>query len=186
MGKLIYSLNVSLDGYVEDRDHGLGWGDVDEELHSYFNDREREVSALVYGRRLYELMAGHWPTAESDPSSTEVERDFARIWVAKPKVVFSTSLEAVQWNSRLVSGDVGEELARLKAEFDGDLGLGGPTLAASFIQRGLVDVFRLVVHPVILGGGTPFFPALATPLRLRQTETRHFDSGVVLLGYVPA
>jgi dihydrofolate reductase len=185
MGKVIYGMNVSLDGYIEDRDHGLGWADVDEELHSWFNDGVRAASVFVYGRRLYELMAAYWPTAESDPSSTAVERDFARIWVAKPKVVFSTSLSAVDWNSRLASGDVGEELARLKAEFDGDLDLGGPTLATSFIRRGLVDVYRLVVHPVILGGGTPFFPALDTPLRLRQAATRRFDSGVVCLEYVP-
>lgn len=185
MGKVIYSMNVSLDGYVEDRDGGLDWGQVDEELHSWFNDRTREVAVLINGRRLYELMAAYWPTAEADPSAGEVERDFARIWVAKPKVVFSTSLTEVHWNSRLARGDVTEELARLRAEFDGDLDVGGPTLAASFIQRGLVDLYRLLVHPVILGGGKPFFPALASPLRLRQTATRRFDSGVVCLEYVP-
>jgi dihydrofolate reductase len=185
MGRVIYSMNVSLDGYVEDRDRGLDWGHVDEELHSWFNDGAREAAVFVYGRRLYELMAAYWPTAESDPSTTAVERDFAHIWVAKPKVVFSTSLAAVDWNSRLARGDVGAELARLRAEFDGDLDLGGPTLAASFIQRRLVDVYRLLVHPVILGGGTPFFPALDSPLRLRQTQTRRFDSGVVCLEYVP-
>ena len=100
-----------------------------------------------------------------------------------PKVVFSTTLPAVEWNSRLVRGDVAEELARLRQEFRGDLGVAGPTLAAEFIRRGLVDEYRLVVHPVILGAGTPFFPPLGGPITLRLIETRTFRSGVVCLGY---
>jgi dihydrofolate reductase len=183
MGKLVYSMNVSLDGYVETPDHALDWADVDEELHAWFNDRARETDAFLYGRRLYEVMAAYWPTAESDPSATDFMLDFARIWNEKPKVVFSSTLAAVRWNSRLVSGDIGDELARLRAEFDGDLAVGGPTLASAFIRRGLVDEYRLLVHPVILGAGTPFFPELETPIRLRQTEIRRFDSGVTYLGY---
>jgi dihydrofolate reductase len=186
MGKLIYLLNVSLDGYVETPDHSLDWAIVDDELHTWFNDQARELAASLYGRRMYELMADYWPTAESDPSATEPMRDFARIWAATPKIVFSSTLQRVDWNSRLVRGDVGEELARLRTEFDGDLNVGGPSLASAFIRRGLVDEYRLVVHPVILGAGTPFFPELDSPIRLRQTETRLFDSGVRYLGYVAA
>ncbi len=183
MGKLIYLMNVSLDGYVETPDHSLDWTNVDDELHAWFNDRAREADAFLYGRGLYETMAAYWPTAASDPSATDVMLDFARIWNDKPKVVFSSTLATVEWNSRLVSGDVGAELARLKGEFDGELDLGGPTLASEFIRRGLVDEYRLLVHPVILGAGTPFFPKLETPIRLRLTETRTFDSGVMYLGY---
>ena len=183
MGRLIYLLNVSLDGFVETPDHGLDWAVVDEELHTWFNDQARRTDAFLYGRRLYEVMAAYWPTAESDPSATEVERDFARIWNAKPKIVFSTTLETVAWNSRLVTGDVGDELAKLRLEFDGDLAVGGPTLASAFMERGLVDEYRLVVHPVVLGAGTPFFPALNRPIGLRLRETRTFESGVVYLGY---
>ncbi len=183
MGKVIYLMNVSLDGYVETPDHSLDWTDVDEELHAWFNDRVREADAFLYGRRLYETMASYWPTAESDPSATPAMLEFARIWNPKPKVVFSSTLKEVGGNSRLARGDVAEELARLRTEFDGDLDLGGPTLAAEFIRRGLVDEFRLVVHPVVLGAGTPFFPTLETPIRLRHTETREFKSGVVFLGY---
>ncbi len=186
MGKLNYTMNVSLDGFIETPDHGLDWSVVDDEVHSWFNDRFRQMSASLYGRRLYELMAGHWPTAESDPSITDTEREFAQIWNAMPKVVFSSTLEEVASNSRLVRGDVGEVLDGLRAEFDGDFEVGGATLAASFIRRGLVDEFGLVVHPVVLGAGTPFFPSFETPLRLRLTETRTFASGVVYLGYVPA
>ncbi|MGH2357948.1 MAG: dihydrofolate reductase family protein [Candidatus Limnocylindria bacterium] len=183
MGKLIYLLNVSLDGYIETPDHSLDWTTVDDELHTWFNDRTRELDASLYGRRLYELMSAYWPTAETDPSATTAMVEFARIWNAMPKVVFSSTLASVDWNSRLVTGDVGDELASLRAEFDGDLAVGGPTLASAFIRRGLVDEYRLVVHPVILGAGTPFFPQLETSIRLQLTETRRFDSGVVYLGY---
>ena len=186
MGKLIYSLNVSLDGYVETPDHGLEWGLVDEELHTWFNDRMRGLDASLYGRRLYELMAAYWPTAEHDPAASEPEREFGRVWNATPRFVFSNTLERVEHNSRLVRGDVAEVLARVRQQFDGDIEVGGATLAAEFIRRGLVDEYGLVVHPVILGGGTPFFPELATPVRLRLIETRQFESGVTYLGYVPA
>ena len=186
MGKLIYLLNVSLDGYIETPDHGLDWTKVDDELHTWFNDQEREAAASLYGRRLYETMAAYWPTAAADPAATEPMLEFARIWNAKPKIVFSSSLASVSWNSRLARGDIGEELARLKTEFAGDLEVGGATLASAFIRRGLVDEYRLVIHPVILGAGTPFFPPLETPIRLRLLESRKFRSGVMYLGYARA
>ena len=183
MGKLIYSLNVSLDGFMEAPDHSLDWAIIDEEVHTWFNDQSREIEASIYGRRMYELMAGYWPSAGADASATDVERDFARIWAATPKIVFSSTLERVEWNSRLVRGDVGEELARLRTEFNGDIDIGGATLASAFIRRGLVDEYRLIVHPVVLGAGTRFFPQLESPIRLRLTETRTFASGAVYLGY---
>jgi dihydrofolate reductase len=176
-------MNVSLDGFVETPDHSLDWADVDEELHTWFNDQTRRLDASLNGRRLYELMAGYWPTAAADPRATEVAREFARIWAPMPKIVFSSTLESVDWNSRLVRGDVGEELARLRTEFDGDLDVGGATLASSFIRRGLVDEYCLLVHPVILGAGTPYFPTLDTPIPLHLVEERRFASGVTLLRY---
>lgn len=183
MGKLIYMLNVSLDGYVETVDKGLDWSLVDEELHSWFNDQTRQVDASIYGRGLYETMAAYWPTASSDPSATPVELEFAAIWNAMPKVVMSKTLESVDWNSRLVRGDIEAELERLRAEFDGNIDVGGATLAHSFIDRGLVDEYRMVVHPVILGSGTPYFPRLEKPVGLRLTGTKRFESGVVYVGY---
>lgn len=186
MGKLIYSLNVSADGFVETLDHGLDWAHVDEELHSWFNDQARTMAASLYGRRMYDLMAGYWPDAGSDPSATAAERDFAEIWRATPKIVFSSTLDSVDGNARLVRGEVGEELDRLRTEFDGDMDLGGATLAASFIRAGLVDEFRLLVHPVVIGAGTPFFPKLDSPMALSLAETRQFGSGVVYLRYVRA
>jgi len=183
MGRLIYSMNVSLDGYAAGPDGGLDWGTIDEEIHTWWTDRMREADAVVWGRRVYQLMVAYWPTADADPAATPAMLEFARATNPMPKVVFSTTLDEVTWNGRVVSGDVGDVLARLREEFTGDLLLGGPTLAAQFVRRGLVDVYRPVVHPVILGGGLPFFPDLERPAGLRLTETRTFESGVVALGY---
>ena len=183
MGRLIYTLNVSLDGFIETSDHSVDWGVNDDELLTWFTDRARGLAASLYGRRLYELMSAYWPTAQDDPAATEPMREFGRIWLAIPKIVFSSTLTSVDWNSRLVRGDVGEELARLRTELDGDFEVGGPTLASAFIGRGLVDRYELVVHPVILGSGTPYLPPLDAPIRLRLTDTRTFASGVTYLGY---
>jgi len=183
MGRLIYAFNVSLDGYIETPSHSLDWADVDEEVHAWFNDRAREVDAFLYGRRLYETMAAYWPRGAEDPDGTPATHDFARIWNAKPKIVFSRTLATVDWNSRLVQGDVGEILGALRREFDGDLDVGGARLAAEFIERGLVDVFRLVIHPVVLGGGTPFFPAAGARFPVRPTDSLEFGNGVRLLEY---
>ncbi len=186
MGKLIYCMNVSLDGFVETPDHSLAWATVDEELHLWFNDQTRAVDASLYGRRMYELMAGYWPSAGADPSATAAEREFAGIWNPMPKIVFSTSLEHVDHNARLVRGDVGTVLDGLRREFDGDLDVGGPNLAGQFVRRGLVDEYQLVVHPVVLGAGTPFWPELDSPLPLRLVEVRTFASGAELRSYVPS
>lgn len=186
MGRLIYLMNTSLDGFVETPDHGLDWTMVDEELHTWFNERVREAAALLHGRRLYELMAASWPTGADDPAATPAMREFAGLWTAKPKIVFSRTLTRVDWNSRLVEGDVADVVARLRTEFEGDLHLGGARLAAEFVRRGLVDEYWLVVHPVAIGRGTPYFPALHEPLRLRLLDRHTFSSGVTFLAYAPA
>jgi dihydrofolate reductase len=183
MGRLIYGMSVSLDGFVETPSRSLDWVQVDEELHSFFNDQTRELSASLYGRRMYELMVGYWPTAESDPAATPAELEFASIWRDLPKIVFSRTLEAVDGNSRLVRGDVVDEVARLKAQPGLDMDVGGPTIAAPLIRAGLVDEFRLYVQPVILGAGTSLLPALEDHIGLRLLETRTFGSGVVYLRY---
>jgi dihydrofolate reductase len=183
MGKVVYLMNVSLDGFVETPDHSLDWTKVDDELHTWFNDRQRETDVSVYGRRLWEVMAAYWPTGETNPDSTETMREYARIWNATPHVVFSRELESVEHGARLVRGDVGEVLAKLQREFDGVIEVGGPTLAAQFIDRGLVDEYQLVVHPVVLGAGTPFFPPGVSRFDLRLTDTRAFASGAMYLAY---
>jgi dihydrofolate reductase len=186
LGKLIYLMNVSLDGFVETPDRSLDWTMVDEELHSWFNERTRGHQAALYGRRMWEVMGGHWPTGESDPAATDAMREFARVWNAMPKIVFSTSLEHIDHNARLVRGDVGDVLADLRREFDGDLEVSGPTLAGQFVRRGLVDEYQLVVHPVAIGAGRPYWPDVEAPLRLRPAERHTFTSGVELRTYLPA
>ncbi len=170
MRKVLYSMNVSLDGFVEGPNRELDWSTPDEELHRFW-------------RRLYELMAGFWPTADADPSAPDYVAEFARIWRDKPKVVFSTTLETVDWNSRLVRDNLAEEVAALKAQPGNDMEVGGPTLASTFMRLGLIDEFRPVVHPIVLGAGTPFFPPLDDRIGLRLLETRTLGSGVVYLRY---
>lgn len=185
-GRLIYGMNVSLDGFVATPDGGLDWSTVDAEVHGWWNDQLRGISGSLYGRRIYELMSAHWPTAEEDPGISDVERDFARVWNPMPKVVFSTTLGSVDGNARLVRGDVREVLEEVRHDLDGDLDVSGPNLAGQFVRAGLVDEYQLVIHPVVLGAGIPFWPELDEPLRLRQTDARDFASGVVVRSFVPA
>jgi dihydrofolate reductase len=183
MSKVVYWMTVSLDGFVEDRDGKIDWTAPDDELHRFFNESARKVGAFLYGRKSYELMAGFWPTADQDPSAPAAIAEFARIWRRTPKVVFSKTLCAVEHNSRLAGEDVGAEVAKLKQEVDGDLGVCGATLAASLMRLGLIDEYRLFVRPIVLGGGKPYFPALKLPVNVKLVESRTLSGGVVLLRY---
>jgi dihydrofolate reductase len=183
MRKLIYSMMVSLDGYIEDVNHKIDWHIIDEELHQFINDQQAEVDTFLYGRRMYENMASFWPTADEDPSNPSFVVEWARIWKNMPKIVFSKTLENVKWNSRLVREVIPEEIHKLKAQPGKALSVGGATIAADFIKQNLIDEYQLFVQPVILGGGRPFFPALENRIRLRLVETRKFSSGVYLLCY---
>nr|ABP45708.1 bifunctional deaminase-reductase domain protein [Mycolicibacterium gilvum PYR-GCK] len=183
MGKLIYGFNVSVDGYIADARGSIDWSDPNDEVHQYWNDFERDTALAFYGRRLYDLMSDYWPTADEDPDATPLIVDFARIWRDMPKVVFSRTLESVDWNSRLERGDPVEVVTKLKAETDGQLEVAGATLAAPIVQAGLVDEYRIVVSPVAVGGGLPFFPNLPSWISLRLLENRTFPGGTVLLRY---
>ena len=183
MRKVIYALNLSLDGFIEDRNGSLDWSYPDEELHKHFNELESNLDLHLYGRGLYENMAAFWPTADGDPSAPDFVIEYARIWKSTPNVVFSTSLDQVGWNSRLVKGDIAEEVNKLKAEPGKDMNVGGANLASSFMQLGLIDEYRLYIHPVILGGGKPMFGQLRDKINLQLIETHTFGSGVVLLRY---
>lgn len=180
---VVYSMHVSLDGFVEGPNGELEWADPAADVHTFVNDQERGCGAYLYGRRLYELMASYWPTAADKPEAPAPEIDFARIWSAMPKVVFSKTLERVEWNSRLVAGDAAEEVARLKAQPGGELHVGGATLAGSLLRARLVDEVRMFHFPAVLGAGTPMFPPLEQPFGLELIDTRRFDSGVVYLAY---
>ena len=183
MGKLVYGMSVALDGFIDTPSHSLDWALVDEELHLFFNNQARELSASLYGRRMYELMTGYWPTAQTDPDATPAMLEYASIWKQTPRIVFSRTLADVDPGSRLVRDDPVQEVVRLKAQPGYDMDVGGATLASTLIRAGLVDEYRITIHPVILGAGTPFFPGLEDRIRLKLLETRNFDSGVVYLRY---
>ena len=184
MRKVIYSMPVSLDGFIEGSDGKFDWAEPDRELHQYFNDQELEIGAHLYGRRLYEVMR-YWQTADTNPASTPVEVEYARRWQQVPTIVFSTTLERVEGNARLVKDNIADEIARLKAQPGKDMDLGGAGIGASFMKLGLIDEYRLYVYPVALGSGKPFFPVLDKPINLRLVEKRLFTSGVVFLRYQP-
>jgi dihydrofolate reductase len=180
--RLIYSMGVSLDGFIAGPDGDIDWSAPDEELHRFHNQQAREVGAQLYGRRLYETMR-YWETAEENPSAPEHELEFARIWKDTPKIVFSKTLEKVEGNARLVRDNVAEEVARLKEEPGLDLAVGGAGLASTVVKLGLIDEYRLFVSPVVLGGGTPYFPALDERINLELVETQTFGSRVVYVRY---
>jgi dihydrofolate reductase len=185
MRKLIYSMTMSLDGYIAGPGGNIDWSAPDEELHRFHNDQVRGLGVHLLGRRLYETMV-YWETADQDPSASEVTVDFARIWQALPKVVFSKTLDRVEGNTRLASAGVVEEVARLKEEPGGDLAVGGAGLASELIEHNLIDDYHVFMCPILLGGGTPYFPAMERRIELELLETRTFAGAVEYLHYVRA
>jgi dihydrofolate reductase len=184
MRRIVVMVSVSLDGFFEGPDGGLEWHLVDDELHRHFNEVLRGMGAFLEGRVTYEGMEEFWPTADRDPESTPPMVEFAGIWRDVPKIVYSRTLERVGANATLVRDVVPEEVRALKAQPGGDMALGGAILAAAFEEHGLVDEYRLYVHPVVLGRGRPLFPPSDRRIHLRLVETRSFGNGVVLLRYV--
>jgi dihydrofolate reductase len=182
MRKLIYSMTVSLDGFIAGPGGEIDWSVPDDELFRFHTEQVRELGGHLLGRRLYETMV-YWETAGEQPSISEDELESARIWKELPKVVFSRTLETVVGNTRLVRDGIAEEVARLKEEPGKDLGVGGAGLVASLMELGLIDEFRPFVAPVVLGAGTPFFPALDEKVDLELVETRTFAGRVVYLRY---
>ncbi|MDQ3931989.1 MAG: dihydrofolate reductase family protein [Actinomycetota bacterium] len=184
MRPLIYSMGVSLDGYIAGPRGEIGWSAPDAELHRFHNERTRELDLHLLGRRLYQVMT-YWESAEErNPPAPEHELEFARIWKQLPKLVYSKSLEAVEGNTRLSRGDPVQEVQLLKEQDGGPIAVGGATLAASLTAHRVIDEYRLFVSPVVLGAGKPFF-AGDTHLDLELVETRTFSSRVVYLRYQP-
>ena len=183
MRKLTFGMNVSLDGYIAAPGDDLGWSAPSDELFQFWSDRVAATGLALYGRRLWETMSSHWPTADHQPGVIPEHVQFAQRWRDMPKVVFSQSDIAVDWNARLVTGDAVAEIATLKAEDGGFMDITGATLAASAMRAGLIDEYLLVTHPVLIGGGKPFFTALDTWVNLNLVETRTFPGGVLLTRY---
>jgi dihydrofolate reductase len=183
MRSVTYSMGVSLDGYIVGPDGRFDWTAPDEEVFRAHIDEVREVGAHLLGRRLYEAML-YWETADQDPSLDDAMLEWAGLWKPLPKVVFSTTLSAVQGNARLASAGLAEEIGRLRAEpGEGDIAIGGATLAAEAAALGLIDEYRARVYPLLVGGGTPFFPGAERRVDLELVETRTFGSTVVYLRY---
>jgi dihydrofolate reductase len=183
MRKLGFGMNVSLDGYIAAPGDDLGWGASSDELFQWWSDRVGATGQALYGRRLWETMSSHWPTADQQPGATPAQREFAGRWRDMPKVVFSSTTRAVDWNTRLVTGDAVTEITRLKTEDGGPMDVAGATLAATAMRAGLIDEYSIVTHPVLVGGGTPFFTTLDHWVNLTLVETRTFPAGVVLTRY---
>jgi dihydrofolate reductase len=175
-----YSMNVSLDGYIVAPDGSFDWPGFEKEVFRYWIDEIRGVDVHLLGRRLYETML-YWETAEKEQSLDDDELEWAALWNPLPKVVFSTTLSEVRGNARLVSGGVAEEIERLRAEpGEGEIAIGGATLAAEAAAAGLIDEYRAMVYPVLVGGGTPFFPRDERRVDLELVETRSFGRVVLL------
>lgn len=184
MRKLIFGMNLTLDGYIAAPGDDIGWsGPPSEELFRWWLDQERASELTLYGRKLWETMSSFWPTADRQPGATPAEIAFARNWRDTPKVVFSSTLHEAGWNTRLVTGDAVTELTRLKNGDGGPMTIGGATLAGAAMRAGLIDEYAVATHPVLVGGGTPFFTALDSRVNLTLLETRTFPGGVVLTRY---
>jgi dihydrofolate reductase len=183
MGRLIVSMNLSLDGYVEAQGQDDGaWLRIDEEVHHVFNELAAGADAFLYGRKVYEVMIPYWPDAAEDAAKPAYEREYGRLWVEKPKVVVSTSLTEPGWNTRVVSADVLEEVARLKRETERYvLCYGGGQLVTALQERDLVDEYALFIHPAALGAGVPFF---RRTIGLKLLDVRRFELGALGLRYL--
>ncbi|WP_211882329.1 dihydrofolate reductase family protein [Pseudarthrobacter albicanus] len=182
MRNVTYSMGSSLDGYIVGPDGGFDWTAPDEEVFRFVTDEIQEVGVHILGRRLYETML-YWETADQDSSLDDSMLEWAAIWKRLPKVVFSTTLSAVHGNARLASGGLSEEIDRLRSEGDGNIAIGGATLANEAAALGLIDEYRIRTYPVLVGGGIPYFPQGGRQVDLELVESRTFGSGVRYVRY---
>jgi dihydrofolate reductase len=182
MARLVYTAITSLDGYVADADGNFDWAMPSDEVHAFVNDLERPVGTYLYGRRLYEVMVA-WETMPNLAAEPAVIQDYAEIWQAADKIVYSATLEATSSaRTRIERAFDPEAVRRMKASAASDINVGGPTLAATAIKAGLVDEYHLFLHPIVVGGGTQALPDHVR-VTLELVDERRFDGGVVHLHY---
>ena len=182
MGRLVYSAITSLDGYIADASGNFDWAAPDHDVHAFVNDRERPIGTYLYGRRMYEVMR-YWADAPTSPDESEIEHDYAQIWRAAEKIVYSTTLEAVATpGTRLERSFDPDRVRALKNDAAADLSIGGAHLAAQALAAGLVDECHLFLNPVVVGGGTSALPD-GVRLDLKLLDTHRFGNGVVYLRY---
>ena len=183
MRSVTYSMSMSLDGYIVGPDGSFNWTAPDPDVFRFWIDEIRGVGVHLMGRRLYETML-YWETAEQEQSLDDAELEWTALWNPLPKVVFSTTLTGVQGTARLASGNLAEEIERLRAEpGEGEIAIGGATLAAEAAGLDLIDEYRTIVYPVLVGGGIPFFARRERRVNLELVETRTFNSKFVYLCY---
>ena len=187
-GRFVYWVNVSVDLLIEHapgEDGGGSWLRIGESLHREFNVRARALSQMVQGRKVYEIMEAFWPGARDDASLPDFLREYGEIWTSTPKVLVSRTRTDAGHNTRVIGGDgdAVAALAQLRAQANGDIGVGGATLATQLLRAGLLDELILFVHPVVLGAGRPLFDDLDSPVELDLLEHRAFDEGVTLHRY---
>ena len=183
MRRVTYSMGASLDGYIVGPDGTFDWAPPHAEVFRFWIEEIRGVGVHLMGRRLYETML-YWETADQEASLDDAELEWAALWKPLPKVVFSTTLSEVQGNARLATGGLAAEIERLRAEpGEGEIAIGGATLAAQAADLDLIDEYRTMVYPVLVGGGIPYFPRQERRVELELVETRSFSSGVVYLRY---
>jgi dihydrofolate reductase len=187
MGRFVYSMNVSVDLRIEQvpGDDGAGeWLSIDEELHREFNAQARALALMVHGRVIYETMEEYWPRAREDSSLPDVMREYGEIWTAKPKVLVSRTRRSADYNTRIIGGDDAiDQLAALRAETDGTIGVGGAALATQLLRARLLDELVLCTHPSILGFGRPLFDDYDRPIDLELLEQKSFEQGVTMHRY---
>ncbi|RWP59623.1 dihydrofolate reductase family protein [Mesorhizobium sp.] len=183
MARIVYAMLMSLDGYIAGPDGDIALPVPEGELHRHFNDMMRQTSIALCGRRMYEAMR-FWDSPDRE-NGAEIELDFAHAWRETPKIVFSTTLREVGPNARLLNGDVENVVRSLKSEADGQITVAGADLAAHLARSGLIDEYRLYMHPVVLGGGKPYFQS-GLSLTLTPLGKESLTQGVTLLRYAPA
>jgi len=183
MRSVTYAMSMSLDGYIVGPDGDFNWSVPDDDIFRFWIEETRELGVHLLGRNLYETMR-YWETADENPELDDAQFEFAEIWNSLPKVVFSTTLSAVDSTARLATDGLAEEIARLRADpGEGDIAIGGATLAAEASALGLIDEYRAMVYPVLVGGGIPFFARREQRVDLELVENRSFGSNIVYLRY---
>jgi dihydrofolate reductase len=184
MRKIILSMPITLDGYIEGPHRELDWVIADDDLHDFYSDLLEQTDLIMYGRVTYELMVRYWPIARSDPSLPMSMHRYANTINPMKKVVFSTTLKNAEWNTQVIHTLIPKEISKLKVQPGGNIALGGgAAIAQAFIQHGLVDELQLLVQPVAIGEGKPLFNGIRDLLKLDFLWSRSFDSGTVALCY---
>jgi dihydrofolate reductase len=185
MRKLFLSMLVSLDGFIEGPNRELDWFEEDADFQDYCTHMLRSIDLMLFGRVAYELMLSYWPAAGANPQNTPQQAEWAHHMNSLPKIVFSRTLQKAEWNNtRIVRDDIANEICTLKQQPGKDIALfAGAQIASTFVDLDLIDEYRLILHPLLLGGGTPLFKGARERKKLKLLNTRTFSSGVVVLYY---